>query len=68
MMDALTLDILTSCISKGIKLKTCVREERFLRNKSDKTAEEMEAYVQKQNEVEWAETAAEVASELEMLE
>ncbi len=39
MMDAVTLDRLTSYISKGKKLREHVREKKLLRNKSDKTAE-----------------------------
>ncbi len=68
MMDEITLDRLTASIHKRRKLKALVREERLLRNKADKTAEEMEPHVQKQSEVEWAETAAEVARMVQMIE
>ncbi len=42
-MDALKLDRLTSCISKGKKLRAYVREDKLLKNKSDRTRDEMEA-------------------------
>ncbi len=58
--DAHTLERLTVSINKGNKFKAHASEERKLRNKFHKTAEEMEPYIERQNQVKWAESAVEV--------
>ncbi len=60
--------LLNLCSSEreyGLTYVACVRKEKLFKIKFDKVAEEMETYVQKKEEVEWANTAAEVARMIE---